>query len=85
MDDAAGGLRGLRPVPSTGLFDAFREAYGIDCPTDPIDLGGSSSSICSSAVGTIAVFVKGEMKMAQAPRVSMSSRQIGRASCRERV
>jgi homoserine kinase type II len=43
MDDAAGGRRGLRPVPSSSLFDAFRDAYGIDCPTDPIDLGGSSS------------------------------------------
>src|SRR5690242_18759011 len=43
MDDAAGGRRGPRPAPSTELFDAVREAYGIDGLTDPVDLGGSSS------------------------------------------
>lgn len=43
MDDAAGGLRGPRPAPSTELFDAIGEAYGIDGPAAPVDLGGSSS------------------------------------------
>jgi homoserine kinase type II len=43
MDDAAGGRRGLRPALSPGLLDAVRDAYGIDGPPDPIDLGGSSS------------------------------------------
>jgi homoserine kinase type II len=43
MDDAAGGRRGLRATPSPELLDAFRHAYGIDCPTNPVDLGGSSN------------------------------------------
>jgi homoserine kinase type II len=43
MDNAAGGLRGLRAAASPELLDACRDAYGIDCPTAPVDLGGSSS------------------------------------------
>src|SRR5712691_1539516 len=43
VDDAGGGLRGLRAGPSRGLLDAVRQAYGLDFNTDPVDLGGSSN------------------------------------------
>lgn len=42
MDDAANGRRGLRAVASPDLLQAIRDAYGIECPTNPVDLGGSS-------------------------------------------
>jgi homoserine kinase type II len=43
MDNAGGGLRGLRAKPSAELFEAVRHSYGINCLDDIIDLGGSSS------------------------------------------
>jgi Ser/Thr protein kinase RdoA (MazF antagonist) len=43
MDDAAGGRRGLRAIPSPALFAAVRERYGIDSAEGVVDLGGSSS------------------------------------------
>jgi Ser/Thr protein kinase RdoA (MazF antagonist) len=43
MDDAGGGLRGLRAAPSRELLDAVRQAYGVFGSTDPVDLGGSSN------------------------------------------
>jgi homoserine kinase type II len=42
MDNAAGGLRGLRAALTPELLDAVHNAYGIDTG-DAIDLGGSSS------------------------------------------
>jgi homoserine kinase type II len=41
-DDAAGGRRGLRAVPSPRLFEALKDRYGIE-GADHCDLGGSSS------------------------------------------
>jgi Ser/Thr protein kinase RdoA (MazF antagonist) len=42
-DDAGNGLRGLRAVPTPGLFELFRERYGLDCRDEARDLGGSSN------------------------------------------
>jgi Ser/Thr protein kinase RdoA (MazF antagonist) len=42
-DNAGGGVRGLRARPSAALFQAVRQAYGINGLEDSIDLGGSSS------------------------------------------
>jgi homoserine kinase type II len=43
MDDAAGGLRGLRATLSPELFEAVRHCYGLDGLAGNVDLGGSSS------------------------------------------
>lgn len=43
MDDARGGLRGLRARPSQRLLDVIRSRWGIDCGSHPVDLGGSSN------------------------------------------
>lgn len=43
MDDAAGGLRGLRPALSPELFEAVHNRYGLDGLAGNVDLGGSSS------------------------------------------
>jgi Ser/Thr protein kinase RdoA (MazF antagonist) len=43
MDDADGGLRGLRPWPAPGLFETLRDHYGLDSLAEAADLGGSSS------------------------------------------
>jgi Ser/Thr protein kinase RdoA (MazF antagonist) len=43
MDDAGGGKRGLRAVPSPELLDLIDLRYGVDCGSDTVDLGGSSS------------------------------------------
>ena len=44
LDDAGGGRRGLRARPSADLFQALREAYGIEADAaDSRHLGGSSS------------------------------------------
>jgi Ser/Thr protein kinase RdoA (MazF antagonist) len=43
MDDADGGVRGVRARPSPGLFEALRLHYGLESPAALIDLGGSSS------------------------------------------
>ncbi|MFD1676026.1 phosphotransferase [Alicyclobacillus fodiniaquatilis] len=43
IDNAGGGLRGLRAQPSAQLFEAVRDSYGINGLEDSIDLGGSSS------------------------------------------
>jgi Ser/Thr protein kinase RdoA (MazF antagonist) len=42
MDDAAGGRRGLRAIPSPALYSAVQDHYGINC-TAAVDLGGSSN------------------------------------------
>jgi Ser/Thr protein kinase RdoA (MazF antagonist) len=42
-DDARGGLRGLRALPSEDLVEITSTAYGIGSSSDPIDLGGSSN------------------------------------------
>ena len=42
-DNAGGGLRGVRAVPSEELMDAVHSNYGIDCEGPLIDLGGSSN------------------------------------------
>jgi homoserine kinase type II len=42
-DNAGGGVRGLRAVPSQELLDAVRAAYRIGIETEPVDLGGSSN------------------------------------------
>jgi Ser/Thr protein kinase RdoA (MazF antagonist) len=43
MDNAGGGVRGLRARPSAELFQAVRHSYGINGLENSIDLGGSSS------------------------------------------
>jgi Ser/Thr protein kinase RdoA (MazF antagonist) len=43
MDDAGGGVRGLRAIPSPHLLDAACAAFGIDCGGEHVDLGGSSA------------------------------------------
>lgn len=43
MDNAGGGVRGLRARPSAALFQAIRQAYGLHGLEDSSDLGGSSS------------------------------------------
>ena len=42
-DNAGGGARGLRAVPSQELLDVVRAAYRIDFRSEPVDLGGSSN------------------------------------------
>jgi Ser/Thr protein kinase RdoA (MazF antagonist) len=41
-DDAGGGQRGLRAVPSPELFEAIHQSYALDA-SGAVDLGGSSS------------------------------------------
>jgi Ser/Thr protein kinase RdoA (MazF antagonist) len=43
MDDASGGRRGTRAVPTDGLLSALDDAYGIRPEGPPADLGGSSN------------------------------------------
>ena len=43
MDDAGGGLRGLRARPAKRLIEAVHNAYGIASDAPPADLGGSSN------------------------------------------
>jgi Ser/Thr protein kinase RdoA (MazF antagonist) len=43
MDDADGGLRGLRARPGPGLLRALRDHWGLGWLADRVDLGGSSS------------------------------------------
>jgi Ser/Thr protein kinase RdoA (MazF antagonist) len=43
MDDADGGVRGLRAGPGPGLFETLRVHYGLGSPAERVDLGGSSS------------------------------------------
>lgn len=43
MDNAGGGLRGLRATPSLELFKALRDCYEIDGGENVLDLGGSSN------------------------------------------
>jgi Ser/Thr protein kinase RdoA (MazF antagonist) len=43
MDNAGGGLRGLRATPSPELFKALYDRYEIDVGEDIVDLGGSSN------------------------------------------
>ena len=43
MDDADGGLRGLRARPGPRLLQALRDRYGLGRFAEGVDLGGSSS------------------------------------------
>jgi Ser/Thr protein kinase RdoA (MazF antagonist) len=43
MDDADGGLRGLRARPGPGLLRALRDHWRLDGFAEAVDLGGSSS------------------------------------------
>jgi Ser/Thr protein kinase RdoA (MazF antagonist) len=43
MDDADGGLRGLRARPGPGLWRALRDLWGLDGFGEAVELGGSSS------------------------------------------
>jgi homoserine kinase type II len=43
MDDADGGLRGLRARPGPGLFQALQDHWGLGWFAEVVDLGGSSS------------------------------------------
>jgi len=43
MDNAGGGLRGLRAAARSGLLDVVSEKFGIDCSDEPVDLGGSAN------------------------------------------
>jgi Ser/Thr protein kinase RdoA (MazF antagonist) len=43
IDNAGGGLRGLRATPSPELFKALYDCYEIDVGEDIVDLGGSSN------------------------------------------
>jgi Ser/Thr protein kinase RdoA (MazF antagonist) len=70
MDNAGGGLRGLRPTPSQALLATVRRAYGIDDWDDLIDIGGSSSlNLC---VGSGA-----ERWVVRVYRKSMSDERLG--------
>jgi len=43
MDNAGGGRRGLRAIPSPELFEVLHDRYEIHAGNDIVDLGGSSS------------------------------------------
>jgi Ser/Thr protein kinase RdoA (MazF antagonist) len=43
MDNAGGGVRGSRAIPSRELLEAVTDAYKIGTPGEIIDLGGSSN------------------------------------------
>jgi Ser/Thr protein kinase RdoA (MazF antagonist) len=43
MDDADGGLRGLRARPGPGLFQALQDHWGLGWFAEAADLGGSSN------------------------------------------
>ncbi|MCJ8008794.1 phosphotransferase enzyme family protein [Lederbergia wuyishanensis] len=42
-DNARGGRRGLRAIPTKDLFEAIRNAFNLRISNDVIDLGGSSN------------------------------------------